>query len=171
MAYFKELDEILNISISMLLENDNICKLLHYYPDTQNLKFNPIAQPKVENPHSLLLNKIYPMPKMPDVETGQICFVDVNLAGGEKMLNTGFRRVELIFDVVCHLDSWIIKGGYRPLKVMAEIDSLFNNQSSNLPIVNKPLSLPFIPKNYANKFYGYQLRYELQINSNISCGK
>ena len=170
MAFFNELDEILNMAVSMLLQNDNICKLLYYYPSSKDLKFNPIAQPKIENTSSLLLDKIYPMPKMPDAETGQICFVDVNLAGGEPMrTNTGFRRIELVFDIVCHLDSWVIKGGYRPLKIMSEIDALFNNQSSDLPIENKPQPLPFIPKNYANKFYGYQLRYELQVNSNIGC--
>lgn len=170
MPFLSELDNIVNTATSMLLQNDNICKLLTYYPETVDFKFNPLAQPTVKNPSTLLLDRIYPMPKIPDVETEQICFIDVNIAGGEAMrTNKGFRRVELIFDIVCHLDAWIIKNGYRPLKILGEIDGMFNNQLTNLPVENKPQPLPFVPKNYSNKFYGYQIRYELLINSNIEC--
>lgn len=170
MAFLTELDNIVNIATSMLLQNQNICKLISYYPDKINFKFNPLSQPKIQNPSELLLEKIFPMPKTPDAETEQICFIDINVAGGDPMRhNNGFRRVELIFDVICHLDSWIIKGGFRPLKILGEIDGMFNNQKTNLPIENKPQPLPFLPKNYSNKFYGYQIRYELQINSNIEC--
>lgn len=170
MAYYNELSNIVNIATNMLLTNDNICKLVFYYPEVVDFKYNPLANPKVENTQNLLLTKIYPMPKMPDAETEQICFIDVNVAGGEDMqINKGFRRVELIFDIICHLDSWIIKGGYRPLKILNEIDQMFNNQLTDLPIINKPYSYPFVPKNYSNKFYGYQIRYSLQVNSNIDC--
>ena len=170
MAYYAELETIVSNATSMLMNNQNICKLVSYYPKEVDLKFNPLAQPVVENPSKLLMDKFYPIPKVPDAETEQICFIDINIAGGDLMRhNTGFRRIELIFDVVCHLDSWCIKGGFRPLKILSEIDGMFNNQVTELPIVNKPQSLSLIPKNYSNKFYGYQLRYELQINSNIDC--
>ena len=170
MAYLSELNNIINAATSMLIQNDNICKLVSYYPEKVDLKFNPLAQPKVENPSKLLLDRIYPMPKIPDAETEQICFIDVNIAGGDVgMTNKGFRKIELIFDVICHLDSWIIKGGLRPLKILGEIDGMFNNQLTELPVENKPQPLPFRPKNYSNKFYGYQISYELQINSNIEC--
>ena len=100
---------------------------MSYYPNKVDFKFNPLAKPKLENPSALLLEKIYPMPKTPDAETEQICFIDINIAGGDPMrTNTGFRRVELIFDVICHLDSWIIKGGFRPLKILGYIDGLLN---------------------------------------------
>lgn len=170
MAFLSELDNIVTIATNMLVQNPNICKLLSYYPDTVNFQFNPLAQPTIKKPSALLMDKIFPLPKVPDAETEQICFIDVNIAGGDPMRhNTGFRRVELIFDVICHLDSWMIKGGFRPLKILAEIDAMFNNQKTSLPIENKPQILPFVPKNYSNKFYGYQIRYELQINSNIEC--
>ena len=170
MSFLSELDSIVNIATSMVLQNENICKLVTYYPDKVDFKFNPLAQPKVKNPSALLLQRVYPMPKTPDAETEQVCFIDINIAGGDPMrTNTGFRTIELIFDIVCHLDCWIIKGGFRPLKILSEIDGMFNNQQTNLPIENKPQPLPFIPKNYANKFYGYQIRYKLQVNSNIEC--
>lgn len=171
MAFLAEANNILNIAVNMLLNNQNICKLLNYYSDTVNYKYNPLSQPNVKNPQSLLLKNIYPMPKVPDAETKQICFIDVNIAGGDAMrTNTGFRRVELVFDVICHLDAWIIKGGYRPIKILNEIDQMFNNQKTDLPVENKPQVMPFVPKNYANKFYGYQIRYELIVNSNLECG-
>ena len=104
MAFLTELNDIVNIATSMLLQNQNICKLVSYYPNKVDFKFNPLAEPKIENPSALLLEKIYPMPKAPDAETEQICFVDINIAGGDPMrTNTGFRRVELVFDVICHI--------------------------------------------------------------------
>lgn len=170
MAYYEELNSIVNIALSKLMDNQNICKLVSYYPKNVDFKYNPLAQPNIENPANLLMDKFYPLPKTPDAETEQICFIDVNLAGGNPMReNTGFCRVQLIFDIICHLDSWCIKGGLRPLKILSEIDGMFNNQVTDLPIVNKPQNLNFVPKNYSNKFYGYQLTYELQINSNIGC--
>lgn len=171
MSFYKELNPILNITTNMLLENENIVKLLNYYPSEIDFAYNPLIQPVLSNPYILLMDKLFPMPKLPDAQTQQKCFIGIGLKGDKEIgENSGYRRVLLIFDIICHLDSWIIKDGFRPISIMSEIDSMFNNQTLlELPIVNKPFAQPFIPRIYSDKYSGYQLTYVLQISSNVKC--
>lgn len=171
MAYYRELELLLNSAVGAILNNEDICKLLVYYPQEIDFRYDPLIQPKVENPNELLLKNVFPVPKTPDADLKQNCLITVTVKGGDTMLyNKGFRKVLLVFDIICHLDSWIIKGGYRPLKILSEIDSMFNYKTFNgLEIINLPESRPFRAKEYSTKFYGYQVAYELQLPSNVGC--
>lgn len=171
MAYYQELDDILNIVIGKyILNNQNICKLLYYYPETNELNYNPLNEKDIEDTSILLLDYIYPMPKSPNIETKQKGFMTVVLTGSDYPLsNSGFRKVNLVFDIIFHLKSWIIEGSYRPYKIAEEIDKIFNNTILDLPIYNKPLSYPFSTRDYSGSYYGLQLIYELTLNSNIDC--
>lgn len=170
MAFYEDLESLISNATGMIMSNQNICKLLSYYPQNVDLRYDPYAQPDIKNPNKLLLTRIFPMPKIPDAQTEQVCFIDITVSGGEKFRrgNTGFRKVLLHFDIICHLDAWFIKGGFRPVRIMAEIDKMFNNQPE-LGTLNLPQPLPFYSKDYSNKFYGYQLTYEIIMNSNIPC--
>lgn len=172
MAYYEELNKIQNSVIASLLNNQNICKLLYYYPEEIDMRFDPLAQPDIENPNKeLLMKQIYPVPKTPDVELDQTCLLAVWLKGGDTMFtNKGYRKVVVVIDIICHLDCWIIKGGYRPMSLLNEIDKMFNYKNfQGVNIINKIESLPFRAKEYSTKFYGYQISYEFQIPSNIGC--
>lgn len=174
MAYFKELNDILESSVLMLKNNQNICKLLEYYPSTIDFRYNPLAQKDIKDTDSLIMKSIFPLPKIPDADTKQNCFIGVWLQGGTPMReNNGYRRALIVFDIICHLDAWIINQGYRPICILQEIDSMFNNKnilSSQSLTESKPQYQPFHAEKYANKFYGYQVAYDVIINSNISCG-
>ena len=188
MAYYEELNGIVEGIIGeRFLRNQNLCKLLSRYPECNNspinetqtgknnvneqpISFNPLDTPFIENTNDLYMKYIYPMPKSPDAETEKKCFITVVLSGGyEPELNTGFRRVNVLIDIICHLDCWNIKGGYRPYKIMNEVDKMLNNQQTDLPIMNRPYLRGFQPRDYSNLFYGFQLLYEVSINSNIDC--
>ena len=170
MAYYSEIEQILNLSCSYLMENQNICKLLSCYPEKVDFSYNPLSNPDIENPTKLLMDKIYPLPKTPDPETEQICFVTVGITGGNMSYNQGYRKNLLIFDIVCHLDVWLIRGGYRPFKIIKEIDQTFNNIPLDNFTINKLHPLPIKSVAYSDKFYGYQMAYEIITNSNIECG-
>ena len=170
MAFYNELDDILNVVIGdMILKNQDLCKLLYYYPDSKTLRFDPLAQPDIQDTSVLLLDKIFPLPKSPDLETEQTGFMTILLTGGAPTENSGYRKVNLVFDIVCHLNTWIIRDSYRPYRIAEEIDKMFNNQQTKLPIENKPYAIPFRVRDYSNHFYGLQLCYELQLNSNLEC--
>lgn len=172
MAFYEELETILNRAVAMLLQNQNICKLVSYYSDNVDYRYDPLSQPDITNPQDLLMKHIFPLPKTPDADTDQDCLISVCLQGGDEITtNTGFREVYIVFDVICHLDCWMIKGGYRPLAIMHEIDSMFNDQVlKDMPSVSRPYAKPFNVQQYSDRFFGFQLAYSIDVNSNIGCG-
>jgi hypothetical protein len=171
MAYYRELDDILNIVIGKyILKNQRLCKLLYYYPEEDVFNYNPLTQPNIPDTSVLLLKHIFPMPKSPDIETEQKCFLTVVLTGSNEIsTNQGFKKANLVFDIVCHLDAWMIKSSYRPYKIAEEIDIMFNNKLVDLPIETNPVSYNFKVRDYSSQFYGLQLVYEVTINSNVQC--
>lgn len=179
MAYYKELNEIVNNIIGeKLLRNQNICKLLYCYPTVSendhdfypNFDFSVFEQPDIEDTSMLFMRYIYPLPKMPDTKTEQKTYLCVNVSGGYDMDdNKGFRRINLLFDIVCHLNSWYVREGYRPYLLMSEIDKMLNDKLTDLPIQNKPYSKGFQPRDYSNYYYGIQMMYTLIVNNNIEC--
>lgn len=171
MAYYEELNPIvMGIIGERFLRNQELCKLLHYYKEENEAVSDPLSKRFIQNTNLLFMKNIFPMPKSPDASTKKEAYVTVVLSGGyEAEENTGFRRVNLLIDIICHLDTWIIKGGFRPYSIMHEIDKMINNQITDLPIVNKPYLRGFQPRDYSNYFYGFQVIYELCINSNIAC--
>lgn len=171
MAYYEELDEILNVIIGQyILTNQNICKLLYYYPKDYDLSYDPLANEDIEDTSKLLLDCIYPLPKSPDAETEQKGFLTVVLTGGDYMRNqNGYRTVRVVFDIVFHLKSWIIKKSFRPYKILSELDKMFNNQNPDLPIIGLSRYYDFNVKDYSSAYYGIQVIYDLTLNSNIDC--
>lgn len=173
MAYYKELNEIMNLVIGQkMLRNQNLCKLLYYYPKEVELNYNPFVQPDIENPtNELYMKHIFPMPKSPDSQSEKVAQICVSLGGGYEMdTNTGYRRVNLLVDIIVHLNVWNIEGGHRVYYIMHEIDKMLNDKLLDAPeIVNRPYLRGFQPRDYSHYFYGVQMIYELQVNSNVIC--
>lgn len=171
MPYYEELNTIVqNVIGEKFLRNQNLCKLLSCYPTETTMDYDPYAQPDIVNTNSLFMKHIFPMPKLPEASLEKTGYLTVVLGGGyEPEVNDGYRKINLLVDIIYHLDVWNIKGGYRPYKTMYEIDKMINNQLTDLPIENKPYLRGFQPRDYSNYFYGFQLMYELSVNSNIIC--
>lgn len=173
MAYFEECDAILNNIIGeKILRNQNICKLLYYYPECTDYSYDPLSQPDIKDTSVLLMEHVFPMPKLPDLETEQKGYMTVTISGGDKYgydSNDGYRRINIIFDIIVHLKSWMIKDSYRVYKIAEEIDKMLNYQQTDLPIVNRPIYYGFKSRDYSNYFYGLQLIYQFVVNSNIEC--
>jgi len=172
MAYFNELDKIINnVVAEKILRNQNICKLLYYYPTEKIYNYNPFSQPDIVNTSILLMEKVFPLPKMPDSNTDKSGYMTVTLTGGESSNdNQGFENVDLVFDLIFHLDTWFIKNGSRPYRIAEEIDRMFNNQQTDLPVNNRPIRVGFKQRDYSDYFYGLQIVYQLSVDSNIGCG-
>ena len=106
MPYYSELSKIVdNIIGEKILRNQNICKLLYYYPesgsddmnDFPDLNYSVYSQPDIKNTDVLFYKNVFPLPKIPEAETKQQTFILVNLSGGYDVdENTGFRRVNIL---------------------------------------------------------------------------
>lgn len=179
MPYYEELSPIVSGVIGRIfLRNQKLCKLLHYYPDTSKhdssvlpvLNYSVFNNPDIENTNQLFMTEIFPIPKLPEVNTRQSTYLTVTLNGGySPETNDKFRNVNLMVDIISHIDTWVVEEGYRPYLIMHEVDKGLNNQLTDLPIVNKPYLIGFQPRDYSNFFYGFQLLYKLTINSNVDC--
>lgn len=176
MAFYEELSPILyQVITERFLRNQNLCKLLYYYPggcsDIHNsFEYDPLEQPDIKNTNSLYMSSIFPMPKIPKTIEEKKVFLCAYFNGGyEPDSNLAFRNVVLNIDIICHLDVWNIKQRYRPYDIMHEVDVLLNNQLTDLPIENRPFLRGFQTRVYSEYFYGIQMLYNLKVNSNIDC--
>lgn len=175
MAFYKEANEIIDGTLSeYIFPNQDLCKLLYYYSDTVDYKYNPLKEDDIEDTSSLLMTHIFPVPKNPDDVVDQKCYLNITIEDGSKIEGGKMKQLYLWFDVICHLDAWIISNGtnkiiLRPLLIAGEIDKMFNYMPTDLPIFNKPIAIPTKLIKYSNKYFGYRLGYLLQVNGNISC--
>lgn len=163
MAYFSDLNDNLNFVVSKILDNQDLCKYL-YYPSK-----DPLSEPDILNPRqSLMMKNIFPLPKDANSVVDEISILNIYFPiVSPYKPNSGFREVILNFDVMCHLDIWDTDYGIRIYSIANEIDKMFNNnfygEISIKRIFYKGASL----KRFSDRFYGWQMIYELSNDSNV----
>jgi hypothetical protein len=125
---FVEINEnITNIMLRMTNINNeharNLCKYISYTDE------NPLNNKDIDNLHSLLFTKIFPLPMNPDAITDQSTVVYVYFDDFEVTKNIKYKNNSICFVVLSELSSqWKVNGGLRPLFILNELDELFNNQ-------------------------------------------
>lgn len=165
MAYFEKLNNGIFEIIDMLLSNDNLCKYL------VNNNFSPLSNENtpIENPRSLIMKNIFPLPKLPDAEENEKCIINVYFYNSKPYKkNSGFRSVDLCFDIICHLNLWQIDSGIRPYAITNEIDKMFNDKIIEQLSMTNIFSDSWRNMKYSDYFYGYNLTYRLSQDSNIA---
>jgi hypothetical protein len=159
MAKFDELNKNINNVLFKLIESQNLCKLL-LYPTNDAL-----SQPDISDTSSLLFERIYPLPKIPDPVSETGSFLTVLFDSFQLGNNVGTKQGLLTFVVIVHIDSWRMEGTgmLRPFAIMNEIDKLFNQERV---IGVKKIDINdgrLIKMN--DKFWGYELNYRI-VNGN-----
>lgn len=125
MAKFEQVNTYINDTMLLLINNQNLCKLLEYSVD------DPFQELDIAETDTLLYNKIYPFPKVPKTETEKsstLCvFFDDFRLGSD---NRGTKEGTIIFNVIVHNDLWRMTGTgmLRPYAILSEIDNIFNNE-------------------------------------------
>ena len=76
MAHYRELSPLLNGIIGgRFVRNKNLQRLLtEYEPNEENFQF--------DSPNDLIMKRIYPMPKMPDIKTDKGAYICAYFNGG-----------------------------------------------------------------------------------------
>lgn len=163
-SFFEDLNENIIDVESMLLASTPLCKMLFYSGATD---IDPLI--KADFNHKLLrMTNLFPMPKMPEVQTDRKAIVSYYFMNGKpQRRNTGFRNVFLCFDVMCHLDSWLIKDGLRPYAICAILDKMFNGKFIGEFSNGDIFAEDFTHMRYGDYYYGYRLIYKLGKESNV----
>ena len=119
---FLSVGKDLDIIISKICQNQRLLKLLYY-----NVP-NALAQPALSDDQlgEVLKNNIRLVPKTYVEDEYRNCLIikfDNFLTG----MNPEFRNNTIEFDILCNYENWQLDGyALRPIKIMAEIDSMFN---------------------------------------------
>ena len=161
MGYYKELNNITFNIVTQILQNETICKLLYYNDE------DPLAQPSFDT-NILLFDRVNPSFKKPDPEINKSALINVYLYNTiPPNFGKGHRQELFYIDVICHVDSQLIKDGLRQYFIMEEIDKMFNNVRmdgvSDQKIVDKG-ALVIRPSEW---HVGYGMKYEMSNDANV----
>lgn len=167
MAYFEDLNDIINKITEMLLSDEQFTKLVAY-PNEYN---------KETLREDLFMKNILPMPRNFESLRDQESYVQYYFETGYPYQdNKGFNNMCLCFDVVSNLSIWVDKDSQtiRPYSICNRIDSLLNNQRNpNVReiSINPPYFYEMKLYRYGEVFYGYKLKYYISIDSNVKKNK
>ena len=161
MAYFDELNDIINKVVELISKDEELMKLIAYPDETKTDITN-------------LMNKnIFLMPRGADAVKDEKTFLNIYMGSTYRYEeNSGFREACLTFDIFSHLNLWLMpkSNTIRPYLISSKIDKIFNDnfdkqvrQISN----NAPLFYSWKPYRYGEYFYGYKLEYYISLNSNV----
>ena len=119
---FLSVEKDLDIIISKIRKNQRLLKLLYY-----NVP-NALAQPALSDDQleEVIKNNIKLVPKT-YVEDEYRNYLIIKFDNFLTGLNPEFRNNTIEFDILCNYENWQLDGyALRPIKIMAEIDSMFN---------------------------------------------
>lgn len=121
---FLSVDKDLNLIVTWLLKNNNLCKLL-YYTDRQALNHKALTD---EQRYDMLNKQIKIVPKI-YVDGSVLTYIVISMDNFTPSGNAQFRDNIISFDIICHFDQWqLLDFELRPYRIAAEIDSMFDNQ-------------------------------------------
>ena len=161
MSFFNDLNEKINLTIQMILANQDLCKLL-YYND-----YSPLSQPTISDTSILLTNHIIPMPKGTSLVTDKTSILNIYFFDATPYPNSGYRELHLCIDIMCHLDVWMCDGGIRPYLISSKLDNMFNNMLIPTLSNNKIFFEDWKYGRYSDLFYGYRAIYRFGTDSNV----
>ena len=147
--------DIFNI-VDKMLNNENLKKLL-YYPVKDAYAQANLTQ---EQSLSLIHKNIRVIPKI-QIDEEVESYVIITFDGFTTNANNPeFRDNIITFDIICHMDTWIMNGyQLRPYKIMGEIDGMLNNQKLNGIGTTEFVSANQLLLN--NELAGYTLMYRV----------
>ncbi len=119
--------DLFNI-VDKLLSNENLKRLL-YYPTRDALDKPPLTQDETT---AMIHKNIRVVPRLKIDETVESYII---ISFDDFMTNENnpeFRDNLIIFDVICHIDTWAMQNyQIRPYKIMGEIDGMLNGKKLN----------------------------------------
>ena len=107
-----------------IFENRSLQKLLYYNtPDALNRK-----DLNEEQMQSLIENNIKFVPKI-KVDKLVENYLLINFDGFQTTYNPEFRDNIIEFDIICHIDQWMLRDfKLRPFRIAAELDSMLDKK-------------------------------------------
>lgn len=107
---------------NMLLNNQDLCKLLYYTTKT------PLSEPTIADTEFLMNKNIRLVPKVPDELTEKGSFVIVLM--DEDLINEENEKTTIVtlrFDIICPMSDWLInEESLRPFMIAGELHEMLD---------------------------------------------
>ena len=151
---FLSVDKDLAIVTNQIAANKRLQKLLYYTTP------NCLIQPDLNDDQMLELfeKNIKISPKL-KIDGSVLNYIHIRFDNFLPSMNPEFRDNTIEFDIICHIDQWLLEGSkLRPFKIAAELDSMFDK--SKLSGIGK---LEFVHCSeivLTDEFMGYCLMYQ-----------
>ena len=122
---FLSAEKDMSIIVNMIMKNDRLKKMLYYTTRDCMSKPNLTADETL----NLFGKQIKIVPKL-YVDGSVLNYIIVSFDNFiSNKTNPEFRDNIIEFDIICHFDQWHMKDfELRPMKIAAELDSMFNNK-------------------------------------------
>ena len=160
MGFYRDMGSVINAVIDDICENETLIKYI-YYPDT---KIDPLTKSVVANPKSLIYQNIFPMPKVIETEEKQrvLIMVDIQKVDPNRSGVNTTKDFVITFDIVCHIESWVIVGNkLRPFEIADELNDMFNCKYTAKSIGRLIPLTPALQKMQYNKYFmGYKMAFK-----------
>ena len=151
---FLSVDKDMELIFNKMCENNRLKKLLYY------TNKNCLNEPNLTEDETLNLfgNEIRIVPKL-TIDNSVLNYIIVDFDNFiPNFNNPEFRDNNIVFTIICHFDQWQLNDfQLRPIRIAAEIDSMFNEQHLTGIGTLQFLSMNKIPIN--DEFAGYSLMY------------
>ena len=122
---FLSMEKDMGLIVNMIMKNDRLKKMLYYTTKDCMNKPNLTADETL----SLFGKQIKIVPKL-YVDGSVLNYIIISFDNFmSNRTNPEFRDNIIEFDIICHFDQWHLKDfELRPIKIAAEIDSMFNDK-------------------------------------------
>lgn len=165
MSYFSEWEQITSKVLELVRKNN---ELLQYI-------CNPSEEPQSAPPpqwENIIMKNVFPVPKDPASIGEQKDFINVYISSSYPYEDNPFFRIDYLnIEVVCHLETWLVKGGrIRPYIICNLIDEMLNYKQHPELSIQKPMNYGAKVAKFGDMFYGYKMVYRLSNASAIECG-
>lgn len=121
---FLSIEKDTALIVKQILKNDRLQKLLYY--NTKDALFRPdLTQ---EQTLDIVENKIKILPKI-QIDNDVLVYLVITFDNFKPSTNPEFRDNDIIFDIVCNYDQWLLNDfQQRPFKIAGELDYMFNDK-------------------------------------------
>ena len=121
---FLAMEKDLGLITNLFLKNERLKKLLHYNTRTALKEKNLTEDESLE----LFGKNILIVPKI-SVDNEMLNYIVIKFDNFTETINPEFRDNLVEFDIVCNYETWQLQDfQLRPYRIMAEIDSMLNEQ-------------------------------------------
>lgn len=121
---FLSIEKDLEIILNEILKNERLKRLLYYTTKDALRKPNISEDQTLE----LIKNNIKLIPKI-YVDNTVYNYLLISFNNFGLTSNPEFRRNDIEFDIICHVDQWQLEDfAMRPYKIAAELDSMFSSK-------------------------------------------